>query len=85
MSFRRIHTDEKPLTVELAKQIYEMPPLRGEREFKESRAKYLVDRIRSGEFADPTRATCLVSSDPDLARPRPDGSRHCARLALDLP
>ena len=65
MSFRRIHTDEKPLTVELAKQIYEMPPLRGEREFKESRAKYLLDRIRSGEFADPIWATCFVSSDPD--------------------
>jgi hypothetical protein len=65
MSFRRIHTDEKPLTVELAAQIYEMPSLRGEREFKESRAKYLLDRIRSGEFADPIWATCFVSSDPD--------------------
>jgi hypothetical protein len=65
MSFRRIHTDEKPLTVGLAKQIYEMPPLRGEREFKESRAKYLLDRIRSGEFADPIWATCFVSGDPD--------------------
>jgi hypothetical protein len=42
-----------------------MPPLRGERDLKESRTKYLLEKIRSGEFADPIWAICTVSGDPN--------------------